>query len=99
MIEYQDMEFTEKDLDNLSKLARINVSDSEREGMLSSIKAILGYVSEINAISGELTQTKSGVYNVMREDIVTNHSEAREIIFKDAPAVEGDYIKVTQVLG
>lgn len=92
------MEFTEKDLDNLSKLARINVSPEERNEMLSSIQSILGYVSEINSVSGELERTKDGVRNVMREDAVTNHGEACAIIFEDAPAVEGNYIKVTQVL-
>ena len=93
------MEFTEKDLDNLSKLARINVNPEEKDGMLKSIQDILGYVSEINDISGELTPEKSEIRNVMREDTVTRHGEAREIIFEDAPSTERDYIKVTQVLG
>ena len=92
------MEFTEKDLDNLSKLARINVTEGEKTEMLSSIQSILGYISEINSVSGELTPEKSSVRNVMREDVVTRHSEARDLIFKNAPAVEGDYVKVTQVL-
>lgn len=93
------MEFTEKDLDNLSKLARINVNPEEKDGMLKSIQDILGYVSEINDISGELTPEKSEIRNVMREDTVTRHGEACEIIFEDAPSTERDYIKVTQVLG
>jgi aspartyl-tRNA(Asn)/glutamyl-tRNA(Gln) amidotransferase subunit C len=92
------MEFTETDLDNLSKLARINVSPEEKDEMLKSIVSILGYVSEINEISGELAPEKNIVRNVMREDVVTRNSEACEIIFEDAPATEGDYIKVTQVL-
>lgn len=93
------MEFTEKDLDNLSALARIKVAPEEKEEMLKSIVSILGYVSEINEISGELIPEKGVVRNVMREDVVTRNSEACEIIFEDAPATEGDYIKVTQVLG
>ncbi len=92
------MEFTEKDLDNLSALARITVTAEEKAEMLSSIQAILGYVSEINAVSGELVPEKSDVRNVMREDVVTRHGEARNIILEDAPSVTDNYVKVTQVL-
>ena len=92
------MEFTEKDLDSLSALARITVSEDEKSEMLTSIQSILGYISEINSVSGELVSEKSTVRNVMREDVVTRHSEARDLIFKNVPAVEGDYVKVTQVL-
>lgn len=93
------MEFTEQELDNLSKLARINVSQDEKAKMLKDMQSILGYVSEINEVSGELTLPKEEVRNVMREDVVTRSGEARDIIFEDAPASSGDYIKVTQVLG
>jgi aspartyl/glutamyl-tRNA(Asn/Gln) amidotransferase C subunit len=92
------MNFTEKDLDNLSALARINIAPEEKEEMLKSMQSILGYVSEINEVSGATQIIKEEVINVMREDIVTRDDKAKELILENAPQREGDYVKVTQVL-
>lgn len=45
------MEFTEKDLDNLATLSRIYIKEEEKPKLLSQMKAILNYVSEIQVES------------------------------------------------
>lgn len=93
------MEFTEKDLDNLSQLARISISPEEKSKMLKDVQSILGYVSVINSISGDLTRAKSDVRNVVRDDVITRDTSSNtEAILSEAPAREGQYIKVAQVL-
>ncbi len=93
------MSFTEQDLDNLSKLARITISEEEKPKMLQNIQAILGYVSEINSADGVLTRGEEATYNVVREDIVTNNPGSHtEALLREAPETEDSYVKVKQVL-
>lgn len=93
------MSFTLEDLDNLSQLARITVKEEEKEKMLHEMQAILGYVSEINEVSGNVERTKGTHYNIVRDDIVTRepgtHTEA---LLKEAPETEDGYVRVAQVL-
>lgn len=93
------MQFTENDLNNLSILARVNIKDDEKEEMLHSMKAILGYVGEINSVSGSLEKDKDEFFNITREDIVTNETYSNtEALLANAPAIENGYVKVAQVL-
>lgn len=92
------MAFTEKDLDNLSQLARINVSPEEKEKMLHDMQSILGYVSEINEVSGSVKREVPELRNVFREDAVTHETSSHtKAILAEAPATEEDYVKVNQV--
>jgi len=93
------MKFTEEDLMNLSRLARIDISDDEKQKMLLDMQAILGYVSEINEAVGGSTTGNGVVYNVVREDVVTTTSGSKTVsLLREAPKVEGDYVEVLQVL-
>lgn len=93
------MQFTLKDLDNLSALARITIKEEEKEKMLQDMQAILGYVSEINSVSGDVTKDKETHYNIMRDDVITREpgSETTAIL-AEAPDTEDGYVKVAQVL-
>jgi aspartyl/glutamyl-tRNA(Asn/Gln) amidotransferase C subunit len=93
------MEFTEKDLDNLATLARITIAPEEKAKMLKDMQSILGYVSDINSVSGDLARTKADVRNVVRDDVVTHDTGSNtDAILEEAPAREGQYVKVAQVL-
>lgn len=93
------MIFTEQDLDNLSRLARIDIAKEEKQQMLHDIQAILGYVSEINDIDGELERCEVSLYNVVREDVVTCDTGSNtEAILANAPASKDGYVEVIQVL-
>ncbi len=93
------MQFTEKDLDNLSTLARINIKDDEKEEMITSMKAILGYVGEINSVQGSLEKEEEVFVNIVRDDVITSESGSNtEALLANAPATEDGYVKVVQVL-
>lgn len=93
------MAFTEKDLDTLSELARITVSPEEKQKMLHDMQSILGYVSEINAVSGDMEKEAPALRNVFREDVVTHENSSHtEAVLAEAPATEDGYVKVNQVL-
>lgn len=93
------MSFTELELDNLSKLARIDIAPAEKAQMLTDMQAILGYISEINSIEGELTRGEEDVFNVVREDVVTHLTGSKtQAILANAPKVKDGYVEVEQVL-
>lgn len=93
------MSITVEELDNLSTLARITIAPEEKEKMLTDVQAILGYISEINDVQGELTRGEESVYNVVREDVITHPTGSNtDAILADAPAVKDGYVKVEQVL-
>jgi aspartyl/glutamyl-tRNA(Asn/Gln) amidotransferase C subunit len=93
------MSFTELELDNLSKLARIDIAPDEKAQMLADMQAILGYISEINSIEGELTRGEEDVFNVVREDVVTRPTGSNtDAILANAPKVKDGYVEVEQVL-
>lgn len=93
------MEFTEKDLDNLSALSRITLTEAEKPKMLHDIQAILGLVGEINSIALPEDDTKPDVFNIVREDVVTRkEGEMTSALLENAPETERNYVKVTVVL-
>lgn len=93
------MSFTKEDLVNLSLLARISVTPEEEEKMLADMQAILGYVSEINAVSGDVERIKGSHYNIVRDDVVTHETGLNtDALLHEAPATEDGYVKVSQVL-
>ena len=103
------MKLTLNDLDNLSELARISIADDEKEKMLADMQAILGYVSEINNVAGDVEKTKETPhfvkasrdthYNITRPDVVTYETGSNtKVLMNEAPAQEDGYVKVAQVL-
>jgi aspartyl-tRNA(Asn)/glutamyl-tRNA(Gln) amidotransferase subunit C len=93
------MNFTEQDLDNLSRLARIDIKPGEKQKMLHDMQAILGYISEINDVQGETVREEATLFNVVREDVVTRETGSNtQVILDNAPATKEGYVEVMQVL-
>jgi aspartyl-tRNA(Asn)/glutamyl-tRNA(Gln) amidotransferase subunit C len=93
------MQFTEQDLDNLSRLARIDIKAEEKQKMLADMQAILSYVSEINEVSGEQIRGEETLYNVVREDVVTRETGSNtSAVLANAPKTKDGYVEVAQVL-
>lgn len=93
------MSFTEADLDNLSTLARIDIVPEEKQKMLADMQAILGYISEINEVTGDTSLFREELFNVVRDDVVTRETGSNtDVLLAEAPATENGYVKVMQVL-
>lgn len=93
------MSFTEQDLETLANLARISISDEEKPKMLEDFQSILGYVSEINSVQGEVIRGEESVFNVVRDDVVSRETGSNtEALLDEAPATKDSYVKVEQVL-
>lgn len=90
-----------EDIEHLAKLSRIAVTETEADALASDITSILGYVSEIEQVTGTTVSEKQvgALYNVMRED--TEPHEAglyTEDLLTAAPVRDGQYVKVKKIL-
>ena len=89
-----------EDIDHLATLARIALSEEEKEAFPKQLDAILTYVSEIGTVTTkeDATPRAGELRNVMRPD-----SDAREggeytdAILSNAPQSEDGYLKVQQI--
>jgi aspartyl-tRNA(Asn)/glutamyl-tRNA(Gln) amidotransferase subunit C len=90
------------DIEHLAKLARIALTEEEVTTLAEDIGRILGYVSEIEQITGTGPAQKEvgALYNVMREDEPTHEPGTyTEDLLKLAPERDGRYVKVKKILG
>lgn len=92
-----------KDIDNLANLARIALSESEKDKLQKDMEAILGYVSELQKAPGLAEEHLPENYylrNVMREDEEPFTAGTNtETILSQAPKRKGDYYVVKKILG
>lgn len=88
-----------KDIEKLAQLARIEVSEAEKESLAESIESILGYVGQVTSISETATTVLPPLRNVMREDEIRHEAgEFTEDLLSNAPARDGNYLEVKKIL-
>ena len=87
-----------KDVENLAKLARIELSEDEKRELLSDTESILGYVKQIEEVKVENVEPELNVYNVWREDIPDAREFSREIITEQFPDSKDGFLKVKKIL-
>ena len=87
------------EINGLANLARIEISDSEMEGLTKELDSILEYVGQIKNASVDDEQVVPVLKNVMREDVPTNKdNEYTEDILSNAPSREKRYLGVKKIL-
>lgn len=92
---------TKAEIEKLADLARIKVSEDEKESLVNDIGAILSYVDEIKKINMDIDAKSDvgAVSNVAREDVVVSSSpQTIENIMNESPDREGDFIAVKKII-
>ena len=87
---------TKEEVDHIAHLARIGMSDSERETFQVELKKLLDEVKKIVDIKGyddELMFTPSSNKAKLREDEVGDMRSAKEAL-DNAPAKNGNFVEV-----
>ena len=92
-----------REIEKLAGLARIAVSDEEKNILQHDLEEILAYVSQITNAEEQGVGTEErevGVlYNVMREDGVPHEAGIfTEDILKQAPTRDGNRVSVKKIL-
>ncbi len=95
------MSITKKDVEYVSKLARIKMNEQEIEDFTSQLDHILDYMKKLNELNNDKIVPTSHILdikNVNREDIHTNESLTNEDALKMAPSKENPFYKVPKVI-
>lgn len=87
-----------KDVENLAKLARIELTEDEKKKLLIDMEGILDYVKQIEALELENQKTEYDLYNVWREDTEDTREFSGKLIKDQFPASQDGYVKVKKIL-
>lgn len=90
---------TVKDVEHVAKLARLELTDAEKEKFTKQLGDVLKYVEQMNEV--DTTNVKPmahafDIVNVMREDKVVNEV-SREALLQNAPEEENGFFKVPKI--
>ena len=91
---------TLKEVEHVARLARLDLSDAEKERMRSQLDAILTYIDklrQLNTDNVEPTSHAIPMVNVMREDAVRPCLSTEEML-ANAPEREGDFVRVPRII-
>lgn len=92
---------TKKEVEHIAALARVRISEDEKEIFSKQLSSILDYVNQLQEVTASgvsETAQVTGLENSMRKDEMRNASkETREQIVKNFPEPEDDLCKVKSV--
>lgn len=87
-----------KDVENLAELAKIEVSQEEKEQLLKDMEGILSYVKQIQDIEVSESSIEYGHRNAWREDGFIERDFSLEIITEQFPDSQDGFVKVKKIL-
>lgn len=94
------MKITEKEIEHVANLARLNLTPDEKQKMTKELAEIIGFADKLNELDTQGVEPTAHVLpisNVFRKDEV-RPSFDREQIISNAPTVEDGCIKVPKVV-
>ncbi len=95
------MKITKKDVDHVARLARLALSEEEKERYTAQLEPILEYIGKLNQLNTDNVPPTSHVLplqNVWREDRVVTDLGSPDDILANAPEREGPFFKVKKVI-
>lgn len=93
-----------KDVENLAELAKLELSQAEKESMLHDMEGILGYVKQVEEVEVGDIQSTNPHYNSWREDLPAQagveepRDFSRDSIVEQFPASKDGFLKVKKIL-
>jgi aspartyl-tRNA(Asn)/glutamyl-tRNA(Gln) amidotransferase subunit C len=91
---------TRAEVEQVARLARLELTDDEQERMTAQLDAILGYIDKLNALDTsavEPTTTVIPMVCVLREDTV-RPSLTQEETLENAPDREDVFFRVPRII-
>lgn len=90
---------TIKDVEHVAKLARLDLTEEEKEKFSKQLGDILKYVEQMNKVDTEGVEPMSHaipMVNVMREDAVVSENTKEELM-ANAPLKEDGFFRVPKI--
>ena len=88
------MSLTEKDVDYIAKLSRLNLSGEEKKSFTVQLEQILTYVEKLNQLNTDNVEPTAHILpvnNVFREDVVKEHPNTKYAVDQSPLLVDGLY--------
>mgnify|MGYP000768696462 CR=1 FL=1 len=95
------MTITDETIDYVGILAKLELSDEEKEQAKQDMSNMLEYVSKLNELDTDSVEPMSHAFpvsNVFREDVVTN-GDGHDDTLANAPCAKDDGFKVPKTIG
>jgi len=92
---------TREDVLKLARLSRLRLSDEEIEKYQAELSDLIEYVEQLKNVDTddvEPTNQVTGLKNVWREDEIIDYGFTPDDLLKNAPATEGQLLKVKRML-
>ena len=86
-----------KDVENLAELARLELTEEEKQGILKDMGGILAYVGQIESIQVEV-KPEYEVKNIWREDEIEKRDFSKDLITGQFPDAQDGFLKVKKIL-
>jgi len=87
-----------KDVKNLAELAKIELSEDEKKGILKDMGGILEYVKQIEGVEVADMAPEYNIKNVWREDEIKTREFSHELIVGQFPDAQDGFLKVKKIL-
>lgn len=90
---------TIKDVEHVAKLARLELTEEEKEKFTGQLGAVLEYVNQMNEVDTSDVEPMAHAIdfsNVMREDKVV-YEQTKEELMKNAPYEENGFFRVPKI--
>ena len=90
---------TIKDVEHVAKLARLELTEEEKEKFTGQLGAVLEYVNQMNEVDTSDVEPMAHAIdfsNVMREDTVV-YEQTKEELMKNAPYEENGFFRVPKI--
>ncbi|MEI6249185.1 MAG: Asp-tRNA(Asn)/Glu-tRNA(Gln) amidotransferase subunit GatC [bacterium] len=97
-----DKKLSTEDVSKLAKLARLKLTDQEKEKYANELSGILDYVELLSKVDvGDLKPTHqvTGLKNVMREDEIIDYGYDVKSLMNNVKEEKDGYIKVKRMIG
>ncbi len=87
-----------QDVENLAELAKLELSNEEKQSFLKDMEEILGYIKQIEAVDVSEVEAEFKIYNVWREDAKEEREFSRDLILGQFPDSQDGFLKVKKIL-
>ena len=94
------MKVTRETIEHVAELARLNITEAEKEELTTKMEEIISWVDKLNELDTKDVKPMEHVIpiqNVLREDRVTGSFD-REKLLKSAPSQENGCYKAPKVV-
>ena len=85
-------------MEKLAELARIELTDEEKESLLGDFDSILAYIDMIKNIEVGDIREGSDLHNAWREDEMADRDFSKELLTGQFPESHAGFLKVKKIL-